>query len=155
MDANDMYKKLRPWTDIESCECVSVKSLLLIDLLTDNPIHCGDCRSEIDPERLHLTAEETDNIARWFSSVRALYRLWLDSREYEHYAKAGLLDPQGQVNVDGRKIACELSERWPTKLWFFHDSDDGEPTHCPVCKNQLNLDVRWGTGCCETCLIHL
>ena len=51
------------------------------------------------------------------------------------YAKARLLDPQGQNNDDGRKIAVRLSAKWPTRLWLFYDSDDGEPTHCPMCKN--------------------
>lgn len=68
MCAQDAYLKLRPWTDIERCECDSVVSLILVDLLTDNPIHCGDCRKEIDPERLQLSVKEiatsSDGLAR-------------------------------------------------------------------------------------------
>ena len=94
MNLQDAYQRLRPWTDIERCECASVESLLLVDLLTDNPIHCGYCRNEIDPERLQLTAEETEDIAHWFGAANALYRMWLDSGEYEQYAKERLLDPQ-------------------------------------------------------------
>lgn len=155
MSLINSYSRLRPFTDIESCECPSVDSLLLVDLLTRNPIHCGFCRKEVDPERLQLSVEETDSIAHWFSASSALYRLWLHSGEYEGYAKARLLDPQGQINVDGRKIAETLSAKWPTRLWLFYDTDDGEPTHCPVCKNPLNLDVKWGTGCCDQCRIHI
>jgi len=55
----DAYDKLRPWTEIESCECGSVSGLFLVDLLTDNPLHCEFCRKEVDPERLALTTEET------------------------------------------------------------------------------------------------
>jgi hypothetical protein len=149
------YQKLRPWTEIERCECGAVGTLLLIDLLTDNPIHCGTCRKEIDPDRLQLTIEETEEIARWFSAAAALYRLWLHSGEYEAYAKARLLDPQGQINVDGREIARKLSRKWPTRLWFFSDTDDGEPTHCPVCHGPLNKQVKWGTGCCQQCFIQI
>jgi hypothetical protein len=155
MSLQDAYQRLRPWTDIERCECASVDSLLLVDLLTDNPIHCGYCRKEIDPERLQLTAKETDDIAQWFSAASALYRLWLHSGEYEQYAKRRLLDPQEQINVDGREIARKLSERIPTRLWFFSDTDDGEPTHCPVCHNPLDKNVKWGTGCCQQCLIQI
>ena len=128
MSPQDAYQRLRPWTDIERCECVSVESLLSVDLLTDNPIHCGVCRNEIDPERLQLTDEEVHEIAHWFSEASALFRLWLNSGEYEQYAKQRLLDPQGQINVDGREIARKLSEKWPTRHWFFYDTDDGEPT---------------------------
>jgi hypothetical protein len=151
----DSYQRLRPWTDIESCECAQVKTILLIDLLTDNPLHCGSCRREVDPERLQVTAAETDALASWFSVASALYKLWLDSGEYAHYAKERLLDPSGQVNVRGLAIARALSERIPTKLWFFWDADDGEPTQCPICRADLDLNVRWGTGCCEACKIQI
>jgi len=97
----DVYQRLRPSTDIESCECPSVNGILLVDVLTDNPMHCGSCRKEVDPERLLLTVEETEAVARWFSAADALYRLWLDSGEYEVYAKSCMLDPKGQVNHDG------------------------------------------------------
>ncbi len=151
----DAYNKLRPWTEIEACECASAEGLFLVDLLTDNPLHCDFCRKEVDPERLKLTVEETESVARWFSTASALYRLWLDSGEYEEYAKARLLEPNGQVNRDGLKVARTLSARIPTRLWLFHDTDDGEPTHCPICRNELDTDVKWGTGTCLRCGIHL
>jgi muconolactone delta-isomerase len=151
----DAYNKLRPWTEIDACECASVGGLFLVDLLTDNPVHCDSCRKEVDPERLKLTAEETEAVARWFSAAGALYRLWLDSGEYEEYAKARLLDPDGQVNRDGLEVARTLSARVPTRLWFFHDADDGEPTHCPFCRGELDTDVKWGTGRCPKCPVHL
>ncbi len=151
----DVYNKLRPWTEIEACECACVEGLFLVDLLTDNPLHCDFCRKEVDPERLKLTVEETESVAGWFSVASALYRLWLDSGEYEEYAKANLLDPNGQINRDGLKVALALSARIPTRLWFFSDTDDGEPTHCPICGNELDTDVKWGTGTCLGCKIQL
>ena len=151
----DAYNKLRPWTEIEACECVSIEGLFLVDLLTDNPLHCDFCRKEVDPERLKLTVEETESVARWFSAASALYRLWLDSGEYEEYAKVRLLDPNGQVNRDGLNVAQALSARIPSRLWFFSDTDDGVPTHCPICRNELDTDVKWGTGKCLSCGIQL
>ena len=129
--------------------------LFLVDMLTDNPLHCGSCRREVDPERLQLTVEETEAVARWFSTASALYRLWLDSGEYEEYAKSRLLDPEGQVNRDGLEVARRLSVKVPTRLWFFHDTDDGEPAQCPVCGVELNTDVKWGTGRCPDCPIQV
>src|SRR5689334_25011511 len=109
------YPKLRPWTAIESCQCSKIEGLCLVDLLTDNPIHCEVCRKEVDPERLELATEEVEMVARWFSAATALYRLWLDSGEYEQYAKACLLDPAGQVNRDGVEAARRLSLKIPTR----------------------------------------
>jgi hypothetical protein len=151
----DVYNKLRPWTEIEACECASVTGLFLVDLLTDNPLHCDSCRKEVDPERLGLSAEETESVAGWLSAASALYRLWLDSGEYEEYAKARLLDPNGQVNRGGLEVARTLSARIPTRLWFFHDTDDGEPTNCPICRSELDTDVKWGTGRCPKCPIQI
>ena len=151
----DAYQKLRPWTEIEACQCDSVEGLLLVDLLTDNPLHCRKCRKEVDPERLSLTVEETELVARWFSAASALYRLWIDSGEYEEYAKARLVDPRGQVNRDGLQVARTLSVRIPTRLWLFRDTDDGAPTECPVCGGALDTDVAWGSGQCRTCPIHI
>ena len=151
----ESYKKLRPWTEIESCECETVNGLFLVDILSDNPIHCDFCRREVDPERLDLTAEETDEVAGWFGQARALYALWLASGEYEDYSKARLLDMQGQVNKDGLAAVELLSQRIPTRLWVFYDTDDGEPTNCPVCGHALDLDVKWGTGKCRTCRVQI
>lgn len=149
------YDRLRPWTEIEACECSEVKGLLLVDLLTDNPLHCATCRREVDPERLGLSAEETDSVAGWFSVASALYQLWLASGEYELYAKERLLDPKGQVNQLGLKIAAELSARLPTQLWMFHDDDDGRAENCPICGTQLDTNVKWGTGQCTACRVHM
>src|SRR5215510_8847022 len=107
----DTYSKLRPWTQIESCQCATVEGLILVDLLTDNPLHCIVCRNEVDPERLKLSMEETEHVARGFSAAKALYRLWLDSGEYEKYANARMLDPSWQVNRDGLQVAQKLSVR--------------------------------------------
>jgi len=73
------YDRLRPWTEIEACECASISGLFLVDLLTDNPLHCDFCRREVDPERLNLTVDEAEAVAAWFSTATALYRLWLAS----------------------------------------------------------------------------
>ncbi len=151
----DVYNRLRPSTEIECCDCDVVTELLLVDLMSDNPIRCAVCRREVDPERIKLTGAETDAIANWYRAASALYQLWLHSGEYEAYAKDRLLDPKGQTNRDGREIAIAMSVHHPTRFWFFHDTDDGEPTNCPMCGGALDTDVKWGSGMCRPCHIHL
>ena len=151
----DAYQRLRPNTEIEACDCGTINGLLLVDLLSDNPLHCDFCRKEVDPERLQLSVEETESVAAWFSVADALYRLWLDSGEYERYAKQCLLDPNGEVNRHGLAIANMLSSRIPTRMWFFSDIDDGIPTTCPICLHVLDGEVKWGSGRCQSCAIHM
>lgn len=147
------YSKLRPYTDIERCECTSVSGLLLVYLFTSNPIHCSTCRKEIDPERLDLTTSEVEEVASCLGTYGALYDLWLDSGEYESFAKEKLIDPKGQVNLKGMALAQKLSNRWPTYYWWFYDTDDGTPHDCPSCNVILDQDVLWGTGKCEQCRV--
>jgi hypothetical protein len=149
------YNRLRPTTDLESCDCEVVTELVLVDLLTSNPIHCAACRREVDPERIGLTERETEAVADWHGVASSLYRLWLDSGEYEDDAKRWLLDPQGQVNKRGREIAVFLSMHHPTRLWYFHDEDDATPENCPVCGGALETTVSWGVGICRPCHIHI
>jgi len=148
------YAKLRPETEIEQCDCATISEIYLVYTLTRNPIHCAECRGPIDPERLQLSAKEVGSIAQCFSVYDALYDLWLDSGEYEAYAKEKLLDPLGQVNQAGLALAEALSDSYPTYYWWFHDAGaDGEPTQCPACHGALDRSVRWAAGKCEACRV--
>ncbi len=121
-----------------------------------SPIEAPNNRwTGVGPERLALTTEETESVARWYAAATALYQLWLDSGEIRRIREGRLLDPNGQVTCDGLKLARTLSARIPTRLWLFRDTDDGAPTHCPICGNELDTDVKWGTGTCATCLIQV
>jgi predicted nucleic acid-binding Zn ribbon protein len=145
------YDKLRPWNDIERCECEKFTSIVLVDILTDNPIHCFRCKKEIDPEALKLDNKLVDDIASWYGVFRSLYNLWLNSGEYEQYAKDKLTDKHSQVNIEGISVAKRLSSFCPSYYWWFHDTDDGEPSHCPNCSKKLDPKVNFGTGKCEAC----
>lgn len=153
------YLKLRPWTDIESCTCTEVAGLVLFDCLSDNPIHCATCKNEVDPERLGLSVEEVEAVARWHSVNRSLNALWLHSGEYEAWAKARLLDLSGQVNQDGMKVAAMLSARLPTCVWLFRDStEEGSAdgvVDCPICGKPLEKNVKYGSGKCQECHVLL
>lgn len=144
---------LRPDTTPEQCECESLEEIVMVNLLTDNPLHCIRCRKEIAPERLPLTSDEIREIAGWNSIANALYKLWLDSTEYEAYAKEKLLDPNGQVNRRGIEAARCLSSKIPTWFWFFR-ADDVFIDKCPLCDEPLDADVEWADGRCMKCKIY-
>jgi len=151
----DPYLRLRPSTRGGSCRCPALRGLLLVNMFTRNPLYCEQCRNEVDPERLQLSVREVDSVADWVRVAHALQMLWLDSGEYERYAKARMLDINGQVNQKGLALAGLLSARVPTRLWFWHDPADGEPTLCPQCQRQLDKNVEWGTARCPVCPMHL
>jgi hypothetical protein len=149
----DYYQKLKPYTNIERCKCDDRPGLLLVYLFTDNPINCYRCKKEIDPEKIMLTPGQVDLIASCFNVYGSLYNLWIDSGEYEQWAKSRLLDRKGQVNISGMKLAESLSEGFPTYYWWFWDADDGDPECCPNCNAPLDKYVYWGTGKCDKCRI--
>ena len=149
------YDKLRPYRDIKACECENINSLLLVDLISDNPIHCLQCKKEIDPEKLSLPDETVELVYSWKSVFNSLYLLWLDSGEYENWARSKLLDKDGRVNKLGQEATNALSKKLPTYLWWFWDADGGEPTHCPICKIVLNPNTKFGAGKCEECRIYI
>ena len=149
----ESYAKLRPWTSIERCECAARASIYLVDLLTDNPIHCSECRREVDPQVLSLSYKVVDKIASARGIYRSMYSLWLDSGTYEAFAKEQLVNPDSEVNQRGVVAAKLLSETIPAYYWWFSDSDDGEPTKCPNCEGVLSRGHRFGSGRCEMCRV--
>jgi len=147
------YAKLRPWTESEVCECDEVNELLLVYTLTDNPIHCYQCKGSIDPERLALSDGVVDDVASWRQVFSALYELWLNSGEYEAWAKENLLNRTGQVNVEGLAVSSVLSKQWPTYYWWFYDSDDPIPGTCPSCNTEMEASPIHGNKLCTKCRI--
>ncbi len=147
----DCYEKLRPFTEYETCNCPEIHGLILVFDLSPSPISCSNCRRIVDPERLGLTCEIVDSVARWQAAFGGLYQLWLDSGEYERWAKERMLDPQGQVNVDGILLANQLARFRPAQYWWFHDTDDELPLKCPRCQGELQPSAKYGNVQCGPC----
>ena len=139
----DPYWRLRPWSatpEEEVCHCPLGVGVMLRDGLTKNPLFCVDCAGEVPPERLGFDISFAQEIANWLSVYDSLYRLWLDSGEYEAWAAARLADPLGQVNRRGREIVGRLNDTVPAYYWWFEDADsqEAEPMRCcPVCFGEL------------------
>jgi hypothetical protein len=149
----DEYQRLRPYTDDPSCDCASIEKLLLVHILTANPIRCFKCKGLVDPEGLHLTRPQVEAVATWHSVFGALYSLWLDSGEYEPWAKAQLLRSDGHVNAIGMAARASLAEIRPTYYWWFRDTNDEIPTCCPWCAQTLVASERHGVRQCNSCSI--
>jgi predicted nucleic acid-binding Zn ribbon protein len=138
----------------ELCQCKDNGPILLRSALTPFPLYCMECNGEIALEQLEIDDDLAEEIARWSSVHDALYRLWLDSGDYEKWAKERLMDLKGQVNYEGMKITKELNKQRETYYWVFRDSDDDKyvmSTECPICRNQLVLYGSKGNRVCDKC----
>ncbi|CAB1072249.1 hypothetical protein D1AOALGA4SA_1486 [Olavius algarvensis Delta 1 endosymbiont] len=153
---NDTYSKLRPEPPTpkdEICDCANISEIYLAHKLGSNPIHCLGCSGEVLPDRLEFGERLAETIAYWNSVYGSLYQLWLDSGEYEDWARDRLLDPKGQVNTTGIDLVKELSSFAKAYYLWFYENTSQAPDRCLLCG--ANLIVREGIlfKFCEPCLL--
>ncbi len=126
--------------------------------LSYNPLHCIDCNLEIAPQSLALTQYLVDAVAYWQHLYDAIDRLWLDSAEYEAWAKLQLSDILSPINQRGLSVCRELDPVRRCYYWYFQDqSAEGfKPlTHCPSCHQRFMAysDRIFPQFICERCSI--
>ncbi|CAN5384023.1 hypothetical protein BH10CYA1_BH10CYA1_52190 [soil metagenome] len=140
---NRMYSKLKPpapTPETEICKCSDAPPIKLMAALTFNPIHCMNCNLEVLPQQLGISEQVAERIANWRDIYDAIYILWLDSGDYEKWAKSQLQDFSGHVNRFGRELQAELNQIRMCYYVLFADSGnlESEPIlHCPHCKKEL------------------
>jgi predicted nucleic acid-binding Zn ribbon protein len=155
----DAFQKLRPSPPTpagELCHCVSVGPMLLMSHLSENPLLCMECRGEVPPERLNLSPDVAESVANWNHLFRAFETLWLDSGEYEEWARSILENPSSPVNARGLDVAQQLSVTVPTYYHLFGDAtleDWKAPTSCPHCGQQPTRVKGWLV--CEECAMEI
>ena len=156
---DDQFSKLRappPTPDDEICRCSELTAIMLRNSLGPCPFYCIECNGEVDPERVPIDSHMAEEVASWLSVEDALYRLWLDSGDYEEMAARALSDPSGAVNQNGRRLATSITARGlRTYLWWFIADPDVPPLDCPSCAGGL---TDWPTRhfrSCERCRIIL
>jgi hypothetical protein len=140
MIMKDPYLKLRPempTPDDEICHCEELQEIYLAHKLGNNPVHCLRCNGEIPPEKLALSEKLINSIASWNSVYGSLYALWLDSGEYEDWARDRLLEIKGQVNTDGLNLVKQLDSVAITYYLWFYENNNDVPNSCPFCGNAL------------------
>jgi hypothetical protein len=95
-----------------------------------------------------------DDLAEWRSLRAAFETLWLDSAEFEDWARQHLLDPSSPPNARGLDVARKLSAHRLSYMAWFEDLgvDEVPPlTACPRCGGPLEQE---GQGrVCRACLI--
>ena len=155
--SRDPYWKLRPvppTPDSELCKCAGISSLILQPHLTSNAVSCAVCGLEVTPDRIRFSEQVADEIARWNSFHGAFYTLWLDSGEFESWARQQLERLGSPVNVRGLEIARRITESHKCYYWYFQDTgvEGFSPlSTCPHCSGALSPLGRWLA--CEACSI--
>ena len=155
----DPHGKLRPEpppTPDDQCACPGSLPITLQDHLTALPLACVKCNREVPPESLELSERLVDEIASWLRLHRALYSLWLDSGEYETWAREQLERPDAPVNERGLAVAAQINRHRRTYLWWFQEQDELAFTprlDCPRCGGTL-LKL-FDRDICDSCSIVL
>lgn len=156
-DLSDPYWKLRPASATpadELCVCQDKPPLVVQDHLSPVPLACLRCNGEILPEKIGFSADLAEKLAFWRTFHRAFETLWLDSGEYESWARSELERPDSPVNVRGRQVAAELNKHRRTYFWWFQDTtaDDFSPlSSCPLCSGALV--ESFGKLVCNPCSV--
>jgi hypothetical protein len=152
----DPYNKLRPApptpTD-ELCDCQEVTEIYLAHKLGDNPVHCLICNGEIPPEKLGFGEDIAEQIAYWNKIYGSLYYLWLDSGEYEQWARDRLSDLGGKVNKIGREIVDLLGNTAEAYYLWFQEDPDYNIKMCPLCSGSLLPKKGSQFMVCKNCKI--
>jgi hypothetical protein len=143
MVESDPYWKLRPalpTPPAEICSCIGAPPLLLRSTLGPNPLACASCNLEVPPERLGISAQLAESLASWRSFHDCFYILWLDSAEFEEWARLQLSNPGSPVNARGLELRAELEQVRRTYFWWFQDpgaEDFVALASCPICHGNL------------------
>ena len=155
---DDPFDRLRPppaTPEDEVCPCGSGIPIKLMCALTYNPVHCMRCNLERSPARLGLDASLVEEVSYWRNIYDGIYTMWLDSGEYEAWARAQLVDLSSPVNRRGRALQAKLDRLTRSYYWLFEDSsaDDYTPlAACPSCGRPWEpCQHRPGQLVCELC----
>jgi len=149
--------KLRPGSATppdEECDCRTPGPIVLQPHLTSNPLVCLACHGEIAPERLAFDAALAVQVAQWQQFHDAFYALWLDSGEFEDWARKELEDLDSVVNRRGRSLVAKLNAVHKSYYWVFRDSGHDayqRATGCPTCSGVLDRSTSWPA--CDRCLL--
>lgn len=106
------------------------------------------------PERIGFSAELAEKLAFWTDFHRALETLWLDSGEYESWARAQLENHEAPVNARGLRLVEELNKYHRTSYWWFQDTTVADFTpfsQCPRCSRELGFSFN--KSVCDVCSI--
>jgi predicted nucleic acid-binding Zn ribbon protein len=155
---DDPLDRLRPPSatpDDEICSCGPGIPIKLMCVLSYNPICCVGCNLERAPATLGLDEMLVQEIAYWRGIYDGIYLMWLDSAEYEEWARAQLVDLSSPVNRRGRALRANLDRLTRCYYWLFEDvsADDYMPlAECPSCGGAWDACIyRPGHRVCEPC----
>lgn len=156
----DPWWKLRPAPPTpadELCACEGAPPIMLRSNLGPNPLACAACNLEVKPERVAVSAVIAESLAAWRSFHDCFYLLWLDSGEYEGWARDLLSQPTSPVNLRGLALRAEIDKTRRTYYWWFQGRGlDSAPfgCNCPICDQGLDDIGLVGRVCSECSVIR-
>ena len=127
----------KPTPKSEICKCRLFHPIKLMFTLSCNPINCVDCNLEIDLELIKINSELIKMIAYWNEMYGSIYRLWLDSDEYENWTENELISINSHINQMGLDVQKKLNKIHRCYYWLFNEGDNKiytkKNSKCPIC----------------------
>lgn len=160
----DPFWKLRSCKETpedEMCSCKGEEPIILIACnWENNPIKCIRCNLEVEPSHIGFDEKCAEQIAFWRNLYSSIDYLWLDSREYESWAREELSNPDSPLMQRSLKVRAQLDKYRKCYLWWFQDIRMDEfrvLKVCPLCKTPLTKPLRlFADNCtCESCQIMM
>ncbi len=156
----DPYFKLRSSLPSEEiCTCANSKGVKLIYALSDNPFQCIDCNREINLSTFKFDLETVEELVSWRDVYSSIYKLWLDSGEYEKWAAEQLLNIYSPINQRGLSLSKRISDHKLCFYWYFHEKDNDSSSipllSCPSCGHAFETynEGIFPQHICKNCFI--
>jgi len=150
----------RPTDKDRYCACAGEEAIKLMTALSYQPIRCVACNRQVPVKTLPFGVDLLREIGYWRWIYDALYRLWLDSEDYEAWALGELSDITSRANQLGLQLLEDIRPIRQCYYWLFQDESDEafEPlADCPLCGRGRTPFAR-GTFpqlVCEPCALLL
>ena len=146
-----------PLPQKEICHCGNQTPVHLRYAFSEFPVYCCECTNQVLPKAFQIGEGLAWDILSWRKVYAALYDLWLDSGAYEDFAGNALQDINGQVNVEGRRVAELLETRGGGRkvyYWYFHEFEE-IILDCPFCDGDLKPHATRSFSYCDSCRISM
>ena len=118
---------------------------------TDSPLACVLCQA---PAQLKAPAQFEGRLQEWNGLFECIYRLWLDSGDYEAWAEGQLEDLASPINRQGRQLVSQLAEHFEV-YYYCRSMPERQVPNCPLC-GKLGVRLvqgRLAQAACKSCLL--
>jgi hypothetical protein len=140
------------------CRCAGTSPLRLMWALDPDVVWCIRCNAPVKRATHFFRPAAKNSLGRWKAEFESIYRLWLESGDYESWARRQLTSLAAPINRTGLKLVRANSKLDGRKLYYYFDQFLDRPVRarkCPACGGALNIVQGRSLGLCSRCLLAI